>query len=155
MLDNYQYIFTVRRLNPSTMAWSDGYPEAVIRANNSINYYRSELSDDVIQSCKSACVECWEPLNSLADKRHPRPLPSMPVGKDGKRLVTGLLDTDVDGKEQMEVLFSQTQSPHIPEGKEDSAKAYIGALVLKNGESDSEDDIDEYVHELASTDHDQ
>ena len=53
--------------------WSENFPNAEIRADEAINYSRSELDANIIDSCIDACQECWKKLKDLAKERLSKP----------------------------------------------------------------------------------
>ncbi|KAB7514602.1 hypothetical protein DM867_05640 [Halosegnis rubeus] len=130
--------------------WSKKHSDAVSRANEAINMSRSELNNDIIESCITACRECWNDLKELAKKRFSDPLSRVPVLNDAKRIVDTLLDTTSGNDNRVNQLFDSSESPEIPGAKEHHAKSFIGALVLKNGVKESNPPSKEYLKESAN-----
>lgn len=113
--------------------WSENFPNAANRADEAINYSRSELDANIIDSCIDACQECWKELKDLAKERLSKPGIRRPVMKDAKRFVQALLDTIAGNNKKINQLFDYSETPEIPSEQEYHAKSFIGALVLKNG----------------------
>lgn len=113
--------------------WSQNFQEASVRADEVINYTRSRLDTDIIDSCIDACQGCWEELKQLAENRVSEPESRVSVHEDARRCVEALLDLISGDSKQITELFDESEAPDVPSGQENHAKSFIGALVLKNG----------------------
>lgn len=113
--------------------YSECFPDASTRANEAINYARSELDTNIIDSCIDACKDCWGELKQMANNRLSEPDSRVTVSKDAKRLVEALLDAVAGNNKKLNQLFDTSQSPEIPSEQSNHAKSFIGALILKNG----------------------
>ncbi|QUJ71953.1 hypothetical protein [Haloarcula marismortui] len=122
------------------MVWSGEHPKGVDTANTQIDHAEAHLPEDVIEDCKVIAECCHDPLESHAEKRHEKPVPSSIPSLQAKNLVDTVSGSNSYEASNLDAFEKVDYDFDLNDTQIKMAKEIVGLEILKNGTEEETDD---------------